>query len=367
MTQDIPIIGLMSGTSVDGIDAALVLTDGETLSRTDTRGIFDFRTATREAIFATLENPALLADTHKRDWLDKAIADDHAEAVRNLITTAKITPKMIGFHGQTMAHCPQDGYSIQSGCPHRLAQTTGLPIVCQFRSNDLSRGGQGAPLAPIYHAAVMRELKLSPPWAFVNIGGITNVTLLSNDALVAFDSGPGNVGIDTLMHLKCGKSFDQDGRLAAQGLPDPALIENILRRPYFALPPPKSLDRRQMLEILEIPLFDDLPSANAVASMTMITALSITRSISQSGITPKQMIIAGGGARNGHLTRLITDIMSKQTGCVVEALAARGIDGDFIEAEMIAFLAARRMRELPSTFPGTTGVTTPTVAGHIVR
>ena len=352
-TSDAPVLGLMAGTSVDGIDASIIMTDGEQVSGEAVSYHHAYRQATRAAIFAAMKQPH---DDHAE--LATMIADDHAEAAAILIARTGMTPRLVGFHGQTIHHDPAAGKTLQIGDAGRLAARLHVPVVCDFRLADMAAGGQGAPLAPIYHQAVMAALALPLPAAIANIGGISNISIWDGMHLSGHDTGPGNGLMDQLARDVLGEECDLDGRLAATGTADTKWVEAVLALPYFMKPGPKSLDRDDLFDwCAEIPPPSD--PADRMASFMLLTAASLTRAAS--GL--RHLVIAGGGARNPILAETLTRLAT----CPVTTLDDHGRDSDFLESELMAFLAARVDRQLPLTFPATTGVSQPMPGGRIVR
>ena len=264
--SELSIIGLMSGTSADGIDAAVLITDGVQVTRTASRGHFDYRQDTREAIRACCADPAMfLADTTARTNLDTAIAVDHAAAVEALCRQFGGRVDLIGFHGQTVYHNaranavhPLGRQTIQLGDAHYLAKASSINVVHNVRQADMDAGGQGAPLAPIYHAAVCGAMQIDLPAVLVNIGGVANLTFVSADdphRLIGFDTGPGNALLDDFMMSRLHAACDLDGALAATGTANQALITNWMTHPYFKQKWPKSLDRQEFVHLLSDPDF----------------------------------------------------------------------------------------------------------------
>jgi anhydro-N-acetylmuramic acid kinase len=355
-------IGLMSGTSMDGIDLALIETDGESLVRTlgsvsvpysdDMRA--KLRTAAEDArqITGRMERPGTLGA------VEQAVTELHAEAALTFMGNATLQPfavDVIGFHGQTVLHRPEEGLTVQLGDGGLLARRTGVDVVFDLRAADMSAGGQGAPLVPVYHRARLARLQ-ERPIAILNIGGVANITYVARDgALIAFDTGPGNALIDDWIKKWIGEAFDLDGALAATGNVDDKALHYLLSLPYFAKLPPKSLDRNAFpLEAVE-----HLSPADGAATLTAFTAESITRSRAFLPEEPRLWIVAGGGRRNRALMRAIA---AGVENAVVPAEAVH-LDGDNLEAEAWAYLAVRSVMGLPLTFPGTTGVREPMTGG----
>ena len=370
------VIGLMSGTSVDGIDAAVLKTDGRNFQTLGYRSVYDYRNETRDAIWTAVANPdAHVRDESMRVNLDRLIAEDHARAVRKLVDANGFTPTLIGFHGQTIYHNP-DGQiehplgrdTIQLGNASLLAQITNLPVVYDVRSADMAAGGQGAPLAPVFHAAMLSRLNVGLPAVLVNVGGVANLTWFDgHDGLIGFDTGPGNALMDDYMRKYCDAAFDKNGELAASGIADWQLVHEWLRMPFFAANWPKSLDRLAFHHCLDDPRLLAKPVADAMASLALFTAKSIAAAIDQLPAAPQTILIAGGGARN----LCLLSILRHQFGTVLH-------DGNFcedeplfrpdtLEAELMAFLAARHLAGLPTSFPSTTGCSHPVCGGKLVE
>ena len=388
------VIGLMSGTSADGIDAALIQTDGESirLQPRKTNGSYSlcqpWPLATRDRIFramaeladlpadATRESAmAMLAANCELSSLATEIADQHAAAVEQLISKTGTTPALLGFHGQTVVHRPAragSGFTIQLGDAQHLANRLGLPVVHDFRRQDIEAGGQGAPLAPVYHRALLRNLvqnrSISLPAGFVNIGGITNITWWDGQRLIGMDTGPGNALMDRLASLHLGLAMDEDGRLAASGTPDQQYVSRLLDdEPYFTKPAPKSLDRMAMEQQLLQHLPDRLTLADRFASLALLTVKATLHSLALLPAMPKALVLSGGGARNPHLVQLFQQCLKNWKNPPNLMLAdTLQLDGEAMEAELIAFLARRNQRQMPISFPETTGISTPMTGGTLV-
>jgi len=351
-----PVIGLMAGTSVDGIDASLVMTDGEKLIRTGLHATTEMRPETRVAILAAVENPDP-GDTR----LARLVAEDHIEAVRTLMARTDIIPELIGFHGQTILHAPEEGRTVQIGDAAYIAKTLGVDVIYDFRQKDMESGGQGAPLAPVYHLALMEELGLELPAAVVNIGGITNVTIWDGITLSGFDTGPGNGLMDAEMRHRTGKNFDEYGNIARSGTKDEAWIRAALTHPFFTKPPPKSLDRKALDAMLRPDELKGHCLEDAMATLTSLTAESLAAGLLAANPLLKSVILAGGGAANPTLVEMIRDKLP----VAVTTMEDHGLASGLIEAELMAFLAMRSRRGLPLSFPGTTGVDRPMTGGRL--
>lgn len=357
------VIGLMSGTSLDGIDAALIETDGEAVARP----LASFSTA-YDAEFRQALRGAIAGDRAPAD-LEPELTRRHAAAVRDLLGAANCaadTIDLVAFHGQTVLHRPDERRTWQIGDGQWLADDLNLPVAFDFRTNDVAGGGQGAPLAPIYHAALAARVA-ERPVAFVNIGGVGNVTWIGSTQpgaaiganLVAFDTGPGNGPIDDWVMRQRGLPYDADGELASAGTPAEDRIAKALAAAFFQRKPPKSLDRLDFTAALA----DGLSCEDGAATLTAFTARSIAKSAEIMPAPPERWIVSGGGRRNGTLMR---DLQAATTA-PVEAIETIGADGDMIEAEAFAYMGARTLGGLPISFPGTTGAPRPLTGGHIAH
>ncbi|MEE8609491.1 MAG: anhydro-N-acetylmuramic acid kinase [Sphingomonas aquatilis] len=357
-------IGLMSGTSLDGIDAALIDTDGEGEVRPLAFRGEPYSDAAREQLAAatalalTFDRPRASPDIVAAGEL---IDRTHAFAVHKLLRDAGVAAAdvaVIGYHGQTVAHRPDRGWTWQIGDGAVLARATGIAVVSDLRSTDVAAGGQGAPLLPIYHAALTAGLER--PVAVLNLGGVGNVTFVGADgALVAFDTGPANGLIDSWVEAETGARYDADGALAASGHVDEAVLTAMLDHPYFAAPSPKSLDRNDFT----IQPARGLSAADGAATLTAFTAATVAEALDQLPARPKRLIVAGGGRHNPTLLRMI----GERTGIAPEASDTLGWDGDAMEAEGFAYMAVRTLKGLPISFPGTTGVPHPLPGGRVDR
>ncbi|MEO1205587.1 MAG: anhydro-N-acetylmuramic acid kinase [Pseudomonadota bacterium] len=367
MTETLTALGLMSGTSMDGIDVALIETDGE---RHIVRGpsmTFPYGAEARGQISQALGHARSITSREQRPGrlpdVERVVTEHHAAAVLAFMRRRKIDRSrvdVVGFHGQTVLHRPEDGLSVQLGDASLLAELIQLPVVADLRVADLEAGGQGAPLAPIYHWASAGTLD-ARPLAVLNIGGVANVTFVGADTdaadgvvggaplpdIVAFDTGPGNALIDDWMLKKTGQNCDLDGAAAARGTVHDNVVQFYTNHDFFAKPPPKSLDRNafywDMMEWMET---DD-----GAATLTAFTAEAVARACALLPETPKKWIVTGGGRRNPTLLRFLQE---RLTGQVLVAEDV-GWDGDGVEAEAWAYLAIRSLKGLPISFPRSTG------------
>ena len=365
------VLGFMTGTSLDGIDMAILETDGETLQgfgpAAEAPLPDPLRDLLRRTIEVALEHPRGTAAPPIFAEASRAVAEAHLAAGEAFLRSEGLTWSdldLVGMHGQTVLHerpsGERPGRTLQLGDGDWLARATGVPVAFDFRSADVAAGGQGAPLAPVYHLARAAASGLPAPLAVLNIGGVANLTCWAGgDQVVAFDTGPGNGLIDLVVLAATGERFDRDGRLARAGRVVPEVLSRLLDHPYFTEPPPKSLDR---YDFSPDPVAG-LDLADAVATLTAFTAEAVARGFALIGARPASLIVGGGGRRNPALMSALSGRLS----CEVADVESVGWRGDALEAEAFAFLAARCARGLPISFPGTTGVAAPMTGGRIVR
>ena len=357
-------IGLMSGTSIDGIDAALIETDGEA----QVRAVAFRGEPWSDAARAQLAEATRIALTYDRPRESPPLVEAaglvtraHAMAVHKLLADAGVsadTVGVIGFHGQTVAHRPDRGWTWQIGDGAALARATGIATVSDFRSADVASGGQGAPLLPVYHAALAAGL--DKPVAVLNLGGVANVTaILADGTLAAFDTGPANGLIDAWVEAETGARYDDGGRLAASGRVDETVLGAMLDHPFFDAGWPKSLDRHDFT----IQPARGLSAADGAATLTAFTAATVALAIDRLPARPRRLIVAGGGRHNPTMLAMIAE----RTGLIPEPSDTLGWNGDAMEAEGFAYMAVRTLKGLPISFPGTTGVGAPTAGGKVDR
>ncbi len=365
-------IGLMSGTSMDGIDVALIETDGETVPWLGPSLTLPYDGAMRTLLEGAMEDARGVNDRTSRPGrlaeAEQRITTLHAAAVRALLDTLRLTPgdvDVVGFHGQTVFHRPDARLTVQIGLGAALAQDLGIAVVADFRAADVAAGGQGAPLVPVFHQALVRGLDLEMPVAVLNIGGVANVTVLDGVAdPIACDTGPGNALIDDFMAARTGHPFDESGRLAAAGSVDEAAVARLLDHPFFAVPPPKSLDRNDFRAYVAQHLgLEGATTADGAATLTALTAASVAAVVPLLPRAPKLWIVAGGGARNPALCAML----AARLGRPVYLAETVGWSADALEAHAFGFLAVRALRGLPLTFPSTTGVAAPLTGGQVFR
>lgn len=359
-------LGLMSGTSLDGVDAALVETDGERLARPGAALTLPYDDALRARLRALLDRAERLAhDDAELAEAERALTDRHAEAVAALLAAAGVAAGDIvalGFHGQTILHRPERRLTWQIGDASRLARATGIPVVHDLRSADVAAGGQGAPLAPLWHAALAEGL--ARPLAVLNLGGVGNVTWIGADrGVIACDTGPGNGPLDDWVSARAGVPFDEGGRIAAAGTVAVAVLARLMAHPFFAAPPPKSLDRLDFAAAIAASGLAALPVADGAATLAAFTAAAVAALRPHLPEPPLRWLVTGGGRHN---TAIMTALRAA-LGVAVEPVEAVGWNGDALEAQAFAYLAARSLRGLPLSLPTTTGAPRPMPGGRLVR
>lgn len=353
-------IGLMSGTSIDGIDAALVETDGLGHVRPLAFVPYSYDQSFRERLRALFGKSRTQAGPDLSE-IEHHLTKLHAEIVHRLLAKAdgKVdgTVDVIGFHGQTLLHQPKDGVTYQMGDGAMLAKETGIPVVNDFRSADMKAGGQGAPLVPLYHRALAADLP--KPMAILNVGGVTNITWIGGDRdedILAFDVGPGNAPLDDWMLVRTGNPYDEYGVLAATGKIHRDLVAKMLKHPFFAQMPPKSLDRNTFVNLVP----GTLSAADGAATITKMIARGVANSFKFLPEKPLHLYVTGGGRLNNTLMRHLADLL----GIPVKSVDELGWSGDGLEAEAFAYLAVRSRLGLPLSVPGTTGVKEPVTGGR---
>lgn len=354
-------LGAMSGTSLDGVDAAMVLTDGETIAEFGPHTYRPYTEAERAVIRAGFGR-----------WPGEAGVSQAAEVVET--AHAEVLSRfsgvdVVGFHGQTLAHDPSGRGTHQCGDGDVLAEVLGLPVVWDFRSNDVAMGGQGAPLAPFFHFACAKWMGAAEPVAFLNLGGVGNLTWVDPTApapeipgaLLAFDTGPANAPINDLMQARFGLAQDDGGALAAKGVVDEGAVSAFLDHPYFYKMPPKSLDRNDF--DFTFRTFTGKPPEDALATLTALAAASVVKGAEHFPRPVSRLLVTGGGRHNATMMRELAEGLT----CKVESIEAAGLNGDMLEAQAFAYLAVRVLRGLPTSCPTTTGVPAAVGGGQISR
>lgn len=371
VTEVLRAIGLMSGTSMDGIDVALIETDGEGWVQRRADYSVDYEAEQRQVIATALAEAPSLTDRAARPPALQAAEDEitqaHIAAVQGFLKQQGLGRgdiDVIGFHGQTVIHKPDERFTVQIGDGEHLARALGIQTVFDLRAADVSAGGQGAPFAPVYHRAMAKALERLPA-VFVNIGGVSNVTYIAPDGdLMAFDTGPGNALLDDWVHQHTGSAVDHDGAYARRGVGqfEESLLEQLMDNPYFDLAPPKSLDRNDF----SLAPAEGLSLEAGAALLTAFTAASLQRSADWFPVPPCEWVICGGGRKNPELMRLLRERLGSDT-VKVSVPEDYGFNGDSVEAEAFAYLAVRSLRGLPLSFPGTTGCPEPLTGGVLCQ
>ncbi len=383
-------LGLMSGTSMDGIDAGVILTDGSRyvneLGSHSLKYSADFKAQLRSAERAVLEAQGDMQRARSIfPELDKVVQGStllHAQVAQELITKLGYTAaqiNVVGYHGQTLFHRPAAGITIQVGDGALLARTLGIPVVYDFRSNDVRHGGQGAPFAPLYHEALALQKGLAPA-VFANCGGISNITVVTgvSSTLMAFDCGPGNALIDRLVLQRSAGAMDRDGVFGLQGSVQDSVLTALRAKSlllqdgsnYLDKAPPKSLDVNDLIlidELKELSLQDGCATLEAFTADCIVDSLAW---IQQKGINiPSTWVLAGGGWNNPVILRELESRLRTRLGAAVkiEHADALGWDGTALEAQIFAYLAVRSLAGLPLTVPGTTGVSEPLTGGLLAQ
>lgn len=367
MAEILKTIGLMSGTSLDGIDAALLATDGEDVAVPGAALTLPYDADTRAMLRQALDDAVGVARgspvPHSIREAERISTEAHAKAVAALLEKARLQASdiaLIGYHGQTILHRPEQHWTWQIGDGALLGRRTGIDVVNDFRSADVKAGGQGAPLVPLYHAALVKETPaLALPVAVVNIGGVANVTYISRGTILAFDTGPGNAPIDDWAQRHTGKPVDEGGALASAGRMNDAALAKMLQHPFFDRVPPKSLDRLDFTA----DAVAGLSAEDGAATLTAFTAAAIARAREHFPEPATTWVVCGGGRHN---PRLMAELRARVNAPVLSAEDA-GWRGDFIEAEAFAYLAVRSVKGLPLSLPTTTGVRQPMTGGKLHR
>lgn len=377
MAHPLKAIGLMSGTSLDGVDVALIETDGERVHAFGPARTYAYTPEDRSLLTRTLEAARGLTDRAGRPGIiaeaEARITVRHREALAAFLSEfpGHRDVEVVGFHGQTVLHRPEQRLSVQIGDGPALARALremtggqGPALVYDLRAADVAAGGQGAPLVPVYHQALARDLDLPRPLTVLNLGGVANVTWLDGDAdPIACDTGPANALIDDFMKARTGVPVDRDGVAAAAGRVDEAVLTRLLVHPFFAMKPPKSLDRNDFREwVAARGGLDTMSVEDGAATLTALSAACVAALLPHLPKRPQTLITAGGGAHNPTLNAMLGQRLAVR----VLTADAIGWSGDALEAQAFAFLAVRALRGLPLSFPTTTGVPAPLTGGSIV-
>ena len=344
-------LGLMSGTSLDGIDAAMIETDGQERVIPGPSLTIPYRETFRERLRSVLGGVGPVAE------VEGELTRFHADAAEQFLERNPATGiDIVGFHGHTILHRPDERRTWQLGNGALLARLLGVDIVADFRSADVAAGGEGAPLAPLFHAALAATLP--KPLAILNIGGVANVTWIGEGGqILAFDTGPGNALIDDWVRQRTGAAADIDGAFARAGGASTAYIARFLTLPFFGLPPPKSLDRDDFRAIEP----EGLSLEDGAATLTEMTAAAVAAAIRYFPQPPLEWLVCGGGRRNP----VLMEALRRRLGASVRPVEQVGWDGDALEAQAFAYLAVRSVRGLPLSLPSTTGVPRPISGGRL--
>ncbi|ASY63053.1 Anhydro-N-acetylmuramic acid kinase [Sinorhizobium sojae CCBAU 05684] len=365
-------IGLMSGTSMDGIDVALIKTDGDSIVERGPSTGFAYDPNFRQRLKQGLDDARSIVKRQERPGrlaeLERDLTLRHADAVRTFLRENNLLSEnvdVVGFHGQTVLHRPDEALTVQIGDGEMLARETGIDVVYDMRANDMVHGGQGAPLIPAYHAVLARGLTerqgIDAPIVFVNIGGISNLTFIgAGEEIVAYDSGPGNALIDQWVEAHAGIPFDQGGMIASEGTILPQLVDRYLSHPFFTAKKRRSLDRNDFAPLAPT----DASLEDGARTLAHVTAAAIVRSSCHLPSKPATYIVCGGGRLNPVVMRDLGALAEKAGGRVFAAEALE-LNGDSMEAEAWAYLAVRSLRGLPLSYPGTTGVKRPVSGGRM--
>ena len=350
-------IGLMSGTSCDGIDAAVIETDGENLVRCGPGLTQSYDPAFQRQL------TGLMRGEGDATAIEAELTWRHAEAVKALLAQAKLAPAdvaIVGFHGQTIRHNPKEHFTWQIGDGERLARLTGIDVINDFRAADVAAGGEGAPFAPLYHAALAANLER--PLAVLNLGGVGNVTWIGaatadgTPSLLAFDTGPANAMIDDWCRRHTGESYDRNGALAASGTVDARALAQLMDNRYFAARAPKSLDRNAF----PTAPVENLSPADGAATLAAFTVAAVVAAVPHMPTRPMRWLVTGGGRHNP----VLMSSLARELKAPVAPVESVGWDGDLIEAQAFGYLAVRSLRGLPLSLPGTTGAPHPITGGR---
>lgn len=354
-------IGSISGTSMDGIDVSLVRTDGVDQVEPGPGHTYPYDPALRRQLLDLLKAPEL-ASREPLTELEQAVTDAHADAMRDFMRAQGLAPAqvhVVGLHGQTIYHRPEQRFTRQLGLGQRVADRLGVQVVNRFRHADVAAGGEGAPFAPLYHRALAATLE--QPLMVLNLGGVGNVTYVEGEQVIAFDTGPASALLDDFMLRRRGQAFDEGGALAASGQVDARILATFMDNPFFRRPAPKSLDRNDFHARAN--LVDSLSDADGAATLAAFTVESVVAALEHVPGRPRRWLVTGGGRHNAtFMARL-----AERLGVPVAPVEAVGWDGDFIEAQCFAYLAVRSLLGLPLSLPGTTGVPRPMTGGELWR
>ena len=356
-------LGLMSGTSLDGIDASIIKSDGENNLDIIDNKYFNYPEEFRKRLSSFILNINNRADIEENISTYKSLERDltlyHSKISKKIISENKLNIQLIGFHGQTIIHKPKDGYSIQMGDANLLSQELKEKVIYNFRANDIKNNGEGAPLTPVYHKLLINKFKINNPTLILNIGGISNYTYCFNDTLAAKDIGPGNVLMDEYLKKTKGIDYDKNGDIASSGNINKDIINQFYEHEFYNVQQKHSFDRNEF----DFSFVKGLEFEDAVATLTYFTALIISQNIKKNFDNEIEIILCGGGRRNLALVNHIKKLLKYKIKLIDEF----SVDGDFIESQAFAFLAIRSFLGLPISFPSTTNCDRPCTGGVVVN
>jgi anhydro-N-acetylmuramic acid kinase len=354
-------IGVISGTSMDGIDVSIVETAGDKTVRPGPGRTFPYPADLRQRLLDLIAEPSR-ARTDPLAELDREVTDAHVAAIRRFMDETGIAAPsvdLIGLHGQTVYHRPEIRFTRQLGLGDRVARELGIDTVDHFRHADVASGGEGAPFVPLYHQALAAHLE--QPLMVLNLGGVGNVTYIDGETVIAFDTGPASALLDDFVLRRRGVPFDEDGNLAASGRVDEGLVAAFMTNPYFDRPAPKSLDRQDFHgRAAGVEALSDRDGAATLAAFTVESAVAALRHVPRA---PRRWLVTGGGRRNLHFMHRLRE----RLGVAVDPVETVGWDGDFLEAQAFGYLAVRSLGGKPLSLPSTTGVPHPMPGGELHR
>ena len=355
-------LGLMSGTSLDGIDASIIKSDGENNLDIIDNKYFNYPEEFRKRLSSFILNINNRADIEENISSYKSLERDltlyHSKISKKIISENKLNIQLIGFHGQTIIHKPKDGYSIQMGDANLLSQELKEKVIYNFRANDIKNNGEGAPLTPIYHKLLINKFKINKPTLILNIGGISNYTYCFNDTLAAKDIGPGNVLMDEYLKKTKGLDYDKNGDIASSGNINKDIINQFYEHEFYNVQEKHSFDRKEF----DFSFVKGLEFEDAVATLTYFTALIISQNIKKNFDNEIEIILCGGGRRNLALVNHIKKLLKYKIKLIDEF----SVDGDFIESQAFAYLSIRSYLNKIISYPSTTNVLTPVTGGEMI-